>query len=135
MHPNTEAIGQDRRACRRYELSLRLSYWVLKGRSEVASGTGLVRDISSNGLAFTCDRPVEPGARITVSVDWPVLVPIYGRRTLVATGQVVRTEEGAIAIRCAQRSFRTMDKPDADSSLLPRWLDQSLGGELLRYVQ
>jgi hypothetical protein len=134
MYPNTEAIAQDRRACRRYELSLRLSYWVSKGRREVASGTGIVRDISSSGLAFTCGRPLEPGSRITVSVELPVLLPAYGRRTLVATGQVVRTDAEATAIRCSQRTFRTTGKADANSSVPSHQTDRSLGPELLLYV-
>ena|SRR5690349_1591249 len=124
MHPNAESIGEDRRAHRRYEMSLRLSYQI--GKGPAVSGTGMVRDISSSGIAFTCDKPLAAGARITLLVEWPTLVVPSDRKILRAVGHVVRSDANGIAMRCSRRCFRTDGKClRQDTQWLPAALSAS----------
>jgi hypothetical protein len=118
-----ESIHGDRRSRQRFSLCLPMEF-----RTESASGTGKVVDLSQNGIAFTLTPAVsEPaasqdtenrqsgeghtsagrvqtGQRFTASVALPVEAGIRLAR-LVLQCEVVREGEGVTAARILARSF------------------------------
>lgn len=105
MTINTEEIGGNRRAARRYPVELPLEYKILSGSRVTASGKGSTRNMSSAGLLFTAEAPVPAGAYVELSVYWPVPTPSERPITLMAQGRVVRSEENRVAVRVSRYEF------------------------------
>ena len=56
----------------RYPLSLPLRYKVLHGCRPFKTRDGRTGDLSSSGVRFVADGPLQPGNKIEVAVDWPL---------------------------------------------------------------
>jgi hypothetical protein len=101
----------ERRAKPRYDLRLPLRYRISQKGAAPYIGTGLTNDLSVNGMAFRCRKPLPVGAHIEVLVDWPArysdLLPIE----LQVTGFVVRSANGRTAIRMTSHRLRVSEAP------------------------
>jgi hypothetical protein len=95
----------DRRSSSRFPLNQEVQYRLMD--SLEASGAGATVDMSSRGVLFTADRAIEQGARVRLSVDWPVHLDDGCGLKLVAMGRVVRSEEQRIAMVIDKYEFRT----------------------------
>jgi hypothetical protein len=104
--PILTKLPQDRRASSRFPLPEEAQYRMLDGRTEL-SGSGKVLDISSNGVRFTTQAAIPAGARLQVSVAWPVQLDGGCPLKLVALGRVVRSEPNEAAIAIEKYEFRT----------------------------
>jgi hypothetical protein len=97
----------DRRASIRYPLTLDLRYSVFRRRAPVETGLGRLIDLSSSGLRFIGQGHLEPGQKLDVAVDWPVLLDGRVQLQLVATGVVAWSRGTEVAMQIRRHDFRT----------------------------
>jgi hypothetical protein len=64
-------------------------------------------NISSKGLLFPTEEPLQPGQLLQVSVDWPARLENQVPLKLVAEGRIVRNQNGLAAMRIDKYEFRT----------------------------
>ena len=102
-----KSLSQDRRASKRYPLALEVRYTRSHCRGLPETGSGPIIDLTSSGLRFTTERPLLPGLRLDVSIDWPVLLDGGVQLQLIATGVVVWTNGTETALRIDRHEFRT----------------------------
>jgi hypothetical protein len=100
--PNSE-----RRASTRFSLNLALRYTVSSRRGPVEAGSGHTIDLSSSGLRFDAQSPLEPGLRLDVAIDWPVLLDGGVPLQLIAAGVVVWSKGTETAMRILRHELRT----------------------------
>jgi hypothetical protein len=93
--------GRNRKAVR-FQLTLPVRY-----RTTDDAGRGTILNISSCGVLFTTERPLELGADTTLSVKWPVLLFDSVHLSLVVAGKIVRVEPGRAAMQIQKYEFRT----------------------------
>jgi hypothetical protein len=95
----------------RFPLNAELRYEVSRrSRGEPVRGTGRVQDISSRGLAFYSDAPIERGSRLKVSVAWPAKLDNQCMLRLVFEGIVLRTDGRLVVVTIERPDFRTAGK-------------------------
>jgi len=82
-------------------------------------GWGRIVNIGSGGALFTTGTLVRQGQRIELCIGWPVLLHETVHLNLVATGVVVRAEEGRAAVSFERSSFRTASSAFRRQALLP----------------
>jgi hypothetical protein len=99
--------GPDRRASVRFPLTLDVRYSVWHRRAPLETGSGQIIDLSSSGLRFAAQGPLEPGLKLDVAVNWPVLLDGRVQLQLILTGTVVWSSETEIALRIQRHDFRT----------------------------
>jgi hypothetical protein len=73
----------------------------------VETGSGRTIDLSSSGLSFTADKPLETGQKLDVSIDWPALLDGGVKLQLIVSGVVVRTDGTTTALQIRRHEFRT----------------------------
>jgi len=96
----------ERRSAVRFAIQQEVRYKLLnRGRSE--AGEGKTVNMSSRGVLFTTDRELLPGERLELSVNWPARLDNRRPLKLVATGKVVRCQQGLAAISIDRYEFRT----------------------------
>lgn len=104
----TEMISGERRSDRRYQLQLPLRWKLIRRRRVLEVGEGHTLDLSSGGILFEAGRPMPKGLNVELSIVWPVLLHDVAPLQLAASGRVVRSEDGRVAIRMVQHEFRTL---------------------------
>jgi len=102
----------ERRSHDRYDLRLALHYRVSVRGEAVISGSGLTLDMSVNGIAFRCRKPLPVGAHIEISVDWPARFGDIYPIELQATGFVVRSDRGRTAVKMTSHKLRVSNEPE-----------------------
>ena len=100
--------GGDRRADRRYEISLELRWKVVRRKQVIDTGSGRTVDLSSGGIMFESSRPLPCGANIELSITWPALLQNVTPLQLIAYGRIVRSDGCKTAVRMVQHEFKTM---------------------------
>jgi hypothetical protein len=116
-HGNRRRLASpfERRGATRFPMDGELSYSVLGGKTRT-KGTGKLVNISSNGVLFATEEVLPPGARIELSVIWPVRLNERCSLKLVAKAKVVRWKEGKVAARIIGYEFRTRRSDSTDAS-------------------
>ena len=99
--------GPDRRAGVRFPLTLDVRYFASHRRAPVETGSGQIIDLSSSGLRFATQGPLEPGLKLDVAIIWPVLLDEHVQLQLVVTGVVVWSSGTQTALRIQRHDFRT----------------------------
>ena len=110
---STNLIQGDRRQSRRYDCQLDLRFEQQSPDGAVRLGCGTTADLSSGGLRFYSDEPLEAGAETVTRVAWPFKLQNVCPLELILTGRISTvTARGAIlAIRsyefrtCGAKSF------------------------------
>ena len=97
----------ERRRRLRFPLETELRY---SRRGGSATRIGQVVDISSRGLAFRADGPLETGWRLSVSMAWPAKLDHQTLLRLVFEGVVVRTKGDLVVVTIDHAEFRTAGK-------------------------
>jgi hypothetical protein len=100
-----KAAWPDRRASVRFPLTLDIRYSVSHRPAE--TGSGQIIDLSSSGLRFAAQGPLEPGLKLDVAIPWPVLLDEHVQLQLVVTGVVVWSSGTETALRIQRHDFRT----------------------------
>jgi hypothetical protein len=107
--PNSEitAAIHERRRHLRFPMTTELRYQIVRrGPGALVSGTGEVENISSRGLAFRSDGPLQPGMRLRVSMAWPAKLDRCVLR-LAFDGRVLRAHGGLVIVSIKHSEFRT----------------------------
>ena len=102
-----EQIAGDRRADRRYRLSLDLWWKLVRRRKVMASGQGRTVDLSSGGILFVAGHALPVGIDVEMSISWPALFRNRHPMRLVALGRIVRSDGNRVAIRLLQHEFQS----------------------------
>jgi PilZ domain len=117
----------ERRSKTRFPMQREVRYKLLEGDRIIASGTGTTCNMSSSGVAFTCDRPLPMGGFIELSISWPVLLDNGCPMRLIVFGKVLRTGMNRSVCTVEKHEFRTQARtlqftapPRVDGTLL-RW--------------
>jgi hypothetical protein len=105
---NSGKKGGDRRADRRYEISLELRWKLIRRKQIIDTGSGRTVNLSSSGILFESPRPLPPGAHIELSIAWPALLQNVTPLQLIACGRIVRGDGYRIAMRMMQHEFKTL---------------------------
>jgi hypothetical protein len=108
-----EGTRAEHRAHARFPLILPVRYTVSR-RHEI--GWGWTIDLSKSGLRFTADRPLEPGLRLALAIDWPVLLEGVVPLQLCESGVVVWTRGTETALQIKHRVFKTRRAQPAAAS-------------------
>jgi hypothetical protein len=99
--------GPDRRASVRFPLTLDVRYSVSHRRAPLETGSGQIIDLSSSGLRFAAQGPMEPGLKLDVAINWPVLLDGRVQLQLIVTGVVVWSSGTDTALQIQRHDFRT----------------------------
>jgi c-di-GMP-binding flagellar brake protein YcgR len=99
--------GPDRRVSVRFPLTLDVRYSVSHRGASVEKGSGQTIDLSSSGLRFATQGPLEPGLRLGVAITWPVLLDGRVQLQLIVTGVVVWSSGTETALKIQRHDFRT----------------------------
>ena len=99
--------GADRRVNARFPCRLAISYHALEHPFFSGQATSETVNISSKGLLFAVNEPLEPNQLLQVSVDWPARLENEVALKLVAEGRVIRVIDGLAAVRIDKYEFRT----------------------------
>ena len=96
-----------RRFSRRYPIVLD-ARWRLPKSTVSEAGTGATINLSSGGVLFQADRQMPAGARIELSIAWPVLLRNVAPLQLRVIGDIVRVRGREAAVRIGEYEFRTV---------------------------
>ena len=125
-----DAIAGDRRQDRRYQLHLDVKWKLIRRRRVLDTGTGQTIDMSSGGILFDAGRSLPEGLNVELSITWPVLLHNVAPMQLVASGRIVRSVGGKIAIHTVQHEFRTVGVPAAARTPTPSGTDDRLSSSV-----
>jgi len=78
-----------------------------RGHRQPIRGTGVADNISSKGLAFHAEGPLERGLHLSVSMAWPAKLDNKCALRLVLEGTVLRTEGTLVVVAIERTEFRT----------------------------
>ena len=96
----------ERRASRRFPVVMRLEYKLFRHTEFVCQGVGRTVNISSRGVLFRADRPLERDYRVELSIEWPLQDGKREPLRLQALCEIVRTQEEEAAVRIMRHVFR-----------------------------
>ncbi len=103
----TDSGPADRRTNARFPCRLAVSYQALEHPFLSGVATSETLNISSKGVLFATEEPLQPGQLLQVSVDWPARLENQVPLKLVAEGRIVRNLNGLAAMRIDKYEFRT----------------------------
>lgn len=98
----------DRRLRRRYSIEREVFYRVLSNQQCVESGSGKTVNVSSSGVWFTTERPLESGQAVELTVNWPAMLDDVCPLKLMIYGTVIRSDERGAALGIRRYEFRTL---------------------------
>lgn len=99
----------ERRASGRFPIERDARYKIVEGKT-VILGAGRTVDISSSGIRFTTESPLQAGRRLELSVSWPAQLNNGCPLKLVALGRVVRCDGTTASIAIEKYEFRTQGR-------------------------
>ena len=114
----------ERRLERRYPIELELQHRKLQGGKVVVSGEGRTCNLSSGGILFHTGDLLNPGARMQLSIHWPVKLENACGLKLMVEGRVVRSTTEGTAIRIERYEFRTRARYDQSAIRLPVYAEK-----------
>ncbi len=99
----------ERRSSGRFPIERDARYKIVEGKA-VILGTGKTVDISSSGIRFTTESPLQTGRRLELSVSWPAQLNNGCPLKLVALGRVVRCDNKTASLAIEKYEFRTQGR-------------------------
>jgi hypothetical protein len=117
--------GTERRSKRRFVMEREIRYRVLDQDKIIGAGSGKTFNLSSNGVEFSTECDLPPGAFVELSIAWPALLENRCPLQLIGFGRVLRSAAGKVASTIEQYEFRTLARAVPDASWLGR-SDQKL---------
>lgn len=103
----TKRKTSDRRADRRYDVTLDVRWTIVHRKRVLYSGTGRTVNFSSGGILFETDDPPAVGRTIEMAIAWPVPLEETVPLRLVIQASVVRTAGRHVAVSIQRYEFRT----------------------------
>lgn len=98
------ALG-DRRFTRRYPITVDLEYKAVGNDGTTIVGFGRTLNLSTSGVLFESDQPLQHGMRIELAIAWPALLNGSLALNLRLCGRVARSERNTCAIRIREHEF------------------------------
>lgn len=99
--------GPDKRASTRFPLSEEVFFKIYEEGNLSGKGVGTSLNMSSRGILFQTEQPMPQGRRVEVAVNWPAELDHKCPLKLVASGRVVRSQAGIVAVKIDRYEFRT----------------------------
>ena len=104
---NSEFSPQsERRASQRFPIVVPVEYKAFWGEVCAGEGIGCTINIASKGILFQADPPLEPGMRLQITLEWPVLHEMNVHLRLHANAQIVRLRDDRVAVRLIRPEFQ-----------------------------
>ena len=97
----------ERRVTSRFPVQQEIRYHLLQPRSGSLSGVGKTLDVSSGGVLFTTTERLPAGRMVEIAMHWPARLNGTCPLQFVATGRVIRSDQGTAAVRIQRYEFRT----------------------------
>jgi len=104
---NFEQTNQERRAADRFPIQRDVRYRVLNQKTDDELGVGKTINMSSRGVLFATDRHLAPGKKVELSISWPAQLNSAVALKLVASGRIIRSNDGSVAMEIQHNEFRT----------------------------
>lgn len=96
----------ERRGTSRFPLREEVRYKMLHGKV-ITAGVGKTVNIGSGGVLFTTEHRLPVGRVVEIAVNWPARLDGTCPLKFVASGRVIRSEDGCAAVRIERYEFRT----------------------------
>jgi hypothetical protein len=96
----------ERRGNSRFPLREEVRYKLVQGKV-ITAGAGTTINFGSGGILFTTEHRLPMGRTIELSVNWPARLDGTCALKFVATGRIIRSEDGQAAVRIDRYEFRT----------------------------
>jgi hypothetical protein len=100
-----------RRSPMRFAVELDVKYREVSRRPDNQEGAGKTINIGADGLLFTTQHSLRLGARVQLSLSWPVLLDGRTPLRLVQEGVVRWANERCAAVAVQRYEFRTSRTP------------------------
>ena len=104
---NFDHTQTERRAADRFPIERDVRFKVLNYKAGDETGAGKTVNMSSRGVLFTTDLHIARGKKVEVAISWPAQLNSVTPLKLVASGRVIRSEEGTVAVEIQHTEFRT----------------------------
>src|SRR5437667_12569746 len=126
---NSAYIGgsSERRRTTRFPVREDVRYRVVQSKSQQVSGAGTTLNMGSSGILFTTQDRLPLGRMVELSVNWPARLDGTCALQFVATGRVVRSEEGQAAVRIDRYEFKTRSASGLAAGAAPYLSWQEVG--------
>ncbi|BDC48379.1 hypothetical protein F183_A06950 [Bryobacterales bacterium F-183] len=98
----------NRRKTSRFPIVREIRYRISSRDNLFETGVGSTVNISSSGVLFSTEKPVQQGRRVEVAISWPAELNRNTALKLVARGRIVRANDGQAAAELQNFEFRTM---------------------------
>ena len=105
------STAKERRSKYRFEIQRELRYKMTGEGVPTAAGTGKTINMCSSGIAFLTDQPMQMGAFVELSINWPVLLGDSCPMRLNVFGRNTTTSRPRRPTRRATRSASIFDSP------------------------
>jgi len=99
-----------RRRSDRYPIVLPLRYQALDPGLSSARGTGTTLAIDSTSVLFLAERPLRPGLRVELIMDWPALLDNRIPLQMRLKGRIDRNDDQGTLMQIVTHEFRTRAK-------------------------
>ena len=119
----------DRRAAKRFPIETHVRYRSLSRHRDGLAGIGTTLNMSSIGVLFEADKPILPGERVELALDWPVQLNDRCGLRLLLWGRVVRQAGLQAAIAIDRYDFHTRSLSDTEPRSLMVGRGRRSGGE------
>jgi hypothetical protein len=100
-------IPRDQRAPKNFPIERELRFRTTGKRDEMV-GSGQTIDIGSKRVVFRTNQALPTGKRIDMAISWPVQLDQRCALKLIASGKIMRSESGVVAISIEHYEFRTL---------------------------
>src|SRR5579863_1662409 len=101
-------VIRDRRSKRRFCTNQDLRYELLGDHDRIiGSGGGTILNISSAGVCFTTENGFTRGAKVKLTISWPVLLDGRVRIKLIIRGAVLRATSNTVVAKTEAYGFYT----------------------------
>ena len=100
----------ERRAHERYPIRLDVEFRV-RDRKRVQIGRGHTVNLSSGGILFESEQPLDPGIPIELSITWPWCITDQVGLKLQVSGRTLRAQQNRIAVKAERHKFLADPRP------------------------
>ena len=106
-----DKLNPDRRAHRRYPVSVNVNYTVVLPGGRVQTGSGVTLNLSEKGILFQAETVVPAKARIEFSIPWPMGSEDEVQLELHGRGETTRVDGERVAVRVKSSLFQILNEP------------------------
>ena len=99
--------AMERRLTSRFQMQQHVQYRLLHSRGASDWRIGKTLDVSSRGIRFTTSERMPIGRTVEIAMHWPARLNGTCPLQLVASGQVIRSDNKTAAVRIRHYEFRT----------------------------